>query len=305
LDLIVPTVLQMERARARTRGREEKRGSAARRRVELVGLHVDAVKCFDKLPWDISEHVLGKAGLAKGVLRGLMSYERSLERHMAVGAHFHRRGIRAANGFGQGSAMSILPVLLNTTVWQRVLEARGFTGKAFAYVDDRNLVTDDPAELQRAFTDTVDYDASIGAEINLEPGKTEFWAIGDDAAISGIKISARAGKPLGRVAIAKVVGFQLFAKANEGKVMQERLEKAAARFERIAGLPQQWPVRTQVAAAAAGAVLTYGAWAAPPNGRRRKDARQKAAKCLWRWEPTAVAREILFTVLAPGHRVDL
>ena len=281
-------------------------------------------------------------GMDDGVLRALAAMYRQLRRAFrlagALGAWW-----QATNGILQGCPLSVILINLLTTVWKMEIDTmrrhvvvttatlpplleqpRAAPGQQpppprlraqgpgredlcpLGYADDTQAITLEPRPGAQGVPDSqavVDRTAVWLADTgqNANAAKSSSWRMSDQLArpvtLHGVPIPlAREFKQLG-------VGVRLDPERGTGPVLQERFVRGTAILRRVGCLPT-FRMREVAIGTLALAKAMYGVELADVGSRDVARLELAAVRALWGPTRTSRAKEVLWAVLTPGHRVS-
>ena len=292
----------------------------------LFGVNLDYVKCFDLIPQAVVLRVGQELGLEPGILRALTGMYRQLRRAFKVSGCLGSWW-RATNGILQGCPLSVILINLLTTVWKMEIDEmrrhvvvttralppvhgdqpdmvvhRGAGRAALCptgYADDTQAMTRTSQDRQDVCDRTAEWLRVTGQDVR--PDKSGAWALGATAAdaparLRGLEIPNKDEfRQLG-------VGIRVEARRGTGPLLQTRMDRAKAILRRIGCIP----VLRQRATALGTLALAKALWGSKLAEVGEADMRAlDSLAAIALWGPTRVSRnrEVLWSVLTPGHRV--
>ena len=308
----------------------------------LEGLSLDYVKCFDLIPQAVVLRIARELGMDDGVLRALAAMYRQLRRAFrlagALGAWW-----QATNGILQGCPLSVILINILTTVWKMEIDTmrrhvvvataalpplleqpRAAPGQPLpsprlrtqgpgradlcplGYADDTQAITLEPRpgapgvpDSQAVVDRTAVWLADTGQSANA--AKSSSWRMSDQQAqpvtLHGVPIPlAREFKQLG-------IGVRLDPEKGTGPVLQERFARGTTILRRVGCLPT-FRMREVAIGTLALAKAMYGVELADVGSRDVARLELAAVRALWGPTRTSRAKEVLWAVLVPGHRVS-
>ena len=292
----------------------------------LFGVNLDYVKCFDLIPQAVVLRVGQELGMEPGILRALTGIYRQLRRAFKVSGCLGSWW-RATNGILEGCPLSVILINLLTTVWKMEIDEmrrhvvvatralppvhgdqpdmvvqRGAGRAALCptgYADDTQAMTRTSQDRQDVCDRTAEWLQITGQDVR--PDKSGAWALGATAAdaparLRGLEIPNKDEfRQLG-------VGIRVEARRGTGPLLQTRMDRAKAILRRIGCIP----VLRQRATALGTLALAKALWGSELAEVGEADMRAlDSLAAIALWGPTRVSRnrEVLWSVLTPGHRV--
>ncbi len=131
-----------------------------------VGALLDYENVFDLFSPDLARALFIKAGLPENLAHQLHSLYSDLHRYFKL-AGTYGAVVHQTNGCPQGCSFSLFAANLYVTTLFTFLEAHHPSVAVGAFLDDRNVRTEDPDELERVLMKICEYDSTAGHKTNL------------------------------------------------------------------------------------------------------------------------------------------
>ena len=265
----------------------------------LRGFGLDYSKCFDKVPIEIVLRLAEACGLGSWILAPTRSMYRRLKRRFkllgGVGEVF-----QSTNGILQGCPLSVILLNLLVSVWMRAVETEAPGARPLGYADDTGATAAEQKPLQQALDLTGEFAGLTGQELNAK--KSNAWATSTCSSAAPLTLH---GVELPSVTATKQLGAQLaFTKRRRCEVMNARTNDAKDVAHRVALAPLSASERGEMVATAAVPKAVYGGAVASAAQKEADGLRQAVLTAVWGPGRKLRAREVVFTLLVPGHRVD-
>eukprot|EP00971_Amphidinium_carterae_P344495 6484930-Amphidinium_carterae.1 len=144
-------------------------------------LNMDAVKCFDRIPWDSACRATLSAGVNPDVVRALSSFWFQHERTLSCAGRLDTCAFRVSRSVLQGCALSVLSTVCVTAQWHSVIIRPGITAQAF--MDDRTVGATSATILEEVWADSQQWEGENGWQINAR--KSEVLVVSPPAQTPG------------------------------------------------------------------------------------------------------------------------
>jgi hypothetical protein len=223
-----------------------------------------------------------------------------IRRHFSVGGYFDVAAVEALCGFAQGDALSLLWAAVALAVWASFVSDEG--GEAQAYVDDRYIITRSQLTLQRIVQETIIHDGIAGLKLNKEKCAATASSVGARRSLKRLKV--------GRNCIKVATGFKAIGHSISGaskvnlKLCKHRLRLGMAtnrrvKSSKILSRHQKSLGVCRVAMPQAG----FGNWLTGVTSMAAKGFTTTASRILWGSGGKSRAKELLLSLVLPGHAV--
>ena len=268
----------------------------------LSGISLDYSKCFDRVPVDIVFSLAEHCGFDGGVLRAMRAMYKQLRRrfslHGSVGEEF-----RATNGILQGCPLSVVLLNLLVHTWAKALETEAPGVDPFGFADDTGATASDSSLLEPAVATTAEFAKLTGQQLNAE--KSKLWSTDAASEASGLPALCIDGGSFGVVRDLKCLGAHVrFRRGLSNPTMQQRIQNGIVCAGRIAWCQLPFHLRIEMVASLVVQSSLYGVESGGPVAVALHRLQSACLKAVWGLNRQLRARELVFTLLAPGHRVD-
>ena len=268
---------------------------------ELSGISLDYSKCFDRVPIEIVFKVAEQCGMDGGILRAMRAMYKQLRRRFVlnggVGAPFH-----STNGILQGCPLSIVFLNLLVHVWVAAVEHGAPNVDPAGYADDTGALTGDAAELQPVADITQCFATLTGQQLNVEKSKCFSTTSAGRNSLAQLE---RDGGKFAVVKSLRCLGAHLRADINEAnEVLKTRAIQAIKAARRIAWTSLPFRVKIELTSALVVQPALYGVQVGGMTAKLLNELQSACMKAVWGLTRKLRAKELVLTLLMPGHRVD-
>eukprot|EP00971_Amphidinium_carterae_P118353 2344995-Amphidinium_carterae.1 len=108
---------------------------------------LDATKCFDHMIHHVALRTAQSHGFPVRLIRALGAFYACQARRYSAGGYLDTECVNPLRGFNQGDALSVWITNSEVESWQASLPD---TVQTWSFLDDRNIVADNPNDLQEA-----------------------------------------------------------------------------------------------------------------------------------------------------------
>eukprot|EP01059_Diplonema_ambulator_P006674 TRINITY_DN162_c0_g3_i3.p1 TRINITY_DN162_c0_g3~~TRINITY_DN162_c0_g3_i3.p1 ORF type:complete len:1446 (+),score=342.28 TRINITY_DN162_c0_g3_i3:2232-6569(+) len=263
----------------------------------LVGLSLDFVKCFDRVPQGLVLELVEDLGMDSGVLRALRGMYAALRNRRrfryttGVGQPFE-----TTNGILQGCPISVVLVNALLAVLMKRVEDR-YGVDTVSYADDAYFMTRLPEMLQGAADELVAFCEMVGMELSVLKSRT-FSTAG-----KAPRIKAQRGKTLQSTKVLSVLGTEI---GTDGAVqMDARIKgKLVPAVRKLMALPLSMKQKAWIVSSSILPSYLYCVPYNPPSESGMKQLTTAIACCLWGPRYRTRSPDALLTVLYPAHTHD-
>ena len=263
-----------------------------------LGVTVDLVKCFNRIPRRPVLAALAKMGVPQAYLTALNAMFQQLSRFLEIGGQIGEPQT-STSGVPEGCCFSIVCMLALTAWTSAIIEAASDTTACVAYADNWELIADSYNALVDALTAMIRFVDDLHVEIASD--KSWVWATHAPERKLLREVSI-----LGRSFPLKHVSTDLGCDVSYGRCItklttKKRIAKAKRVLARVG--KKQWPkkVKCSVAKQLAPAIISYGSELTFYSKTDFKGTRAACCRAVCRSRGGANPHLALF---APGDAVD-
>ena len=267
---------------------------------DLTGFVLDWSKCFDRVPIEIVLKLAEHMGMPAGVHSALAGMYRSLRRRFRLSGHVGP-SFASTNGIIQGCPLSVLLLNALMNVWASAIRSRAPSVKPAVFADDAGGYSPCSEDVQQALDVTGRFATVTKQKLNVD--KSKVWSTaGSSAHLHGLSLG---GGALQQTTGTRVVGAHLRFRVGERNVTgEDRVAKGIAIAKRIRWTPLPMFLRVRMVAS----LVNPGAlYAFPASGLPQQflnSLRSAVTSAIWGTQRKLRCRELVLTLLAPGHVVD-
>ena len=267
----------------------------------LVGLVLDWSKCFDRVPVDLVLRLSQELGMPEGVLNGLSGMYAQLRRRFRIGGHVGT-AFRASNGIIQGCPLSVMLLNILMNVWARAVRSEAPEVTPAVFADDVGAYTSSVSAAQRALAVTGRFATITRQRLNTD--KSKVWATTAESRSSLNNLTLQ-GKPLQQTKGSRIVGAHLrFTYGERNTTGEKRVENGIVIAKRIRWAPLPMFLRAKLIASLVNPGSLYGYPVAGLPQVSMNAIRSAVMSAVWGTRRKLRCRELVFTLLVPGHLVD-
>ena len=194
----------------------------------LLGVSLDASKCFDRIDWMQVAKLACEQGVSHGVVRAILSYYLVHKRYASLGGRMDGQAWQLSRGLLQGCSLSVAFTLSLVSHWHHSL---GANIRSISFIDDRIMLAQSSEHLEEAWEISMQWDRSHGWAVNV--CKTVGFAVG------GAPPQLEAdGECISQPLVFKYLGSEIHLACHQSRVvLKQRLCTAFATLKRIGQLP--------------------------------------------------------------------
>eukprot|EP00971_Amphidinium_carterae_P322876 6417325-Amphidinium_carterae.1 len=159
---------------------------------------LDATKCFDHMLHHVTLQTAQRHGFPVRLIRALGAFYCCQARRYSAGGYLDAESVNPLRGFNQGDALSVWLTNSEVESWQASLPDNAQTS---SFLDDRNIVAENPDDLQAALAASDAWEREHGWVLNVAKSKIIGVEIGikrPDLDVQGSR-TATAIRTAGRV----------------------------------------------------------------------------------------------------------
>ena len=276
--------------------------TAAATKQAQSALLIDKSLCFDSLAPQLLAALLTRLQVPDSLVGTYLDQIVRCQRVMCINGHLGQP-FMAQRGLPQGCIFSVLGIKLIMTIFSiRLAKLEGVC--SFFYFDDVSHVAAQPKDLARALQAHELFDKLAQLTTNVK--KTQLVSNGwMNMRLKRHGQLAYLGHVIEAVSMGILLGVEIATREIADTPWRAKCVQAQRQMRRIALLPIPADVRVQVAAQLSGAALAFSAWLHWPGRTDLSKWRKSAAKLLWKRTQSWASQAVMWTLLAPGHRLDL
>ena len=188
----------------------------------LMGIALDASKCFDRVRWSGMWKLLQDWHLPGHLIRALASFYCTHQRHTVIRNRLDTTEWAVGAGLLQGCPLSVLCTVSLVATWHSSIEP---PTSGQSYIDDRLLLSPDPHSLQAAWQQSETWNDQNGRTVNY------------DKSVCLSTEPLRLDLPIPQVRSFGYLGHDVRSGVSHRKHLQQRARKAALTATRISRLP--------------------------------------------------------------------
>jgi len=268
---------------------------------ELSGMSLDYSKCFDRVPIEIVLEVAERCGMDAGIMRAMRAMYKQLRRRFvlngAVGKPF-----QSTNGILQGCPLSIVFLNLLVHTWATAVKEEAPEADPSGYADDTGAVVESAADLQPVANTTDEFAKLTGQKLNVEKSKCWSTASEGESALGELQLD---GGHFAVVKSLRCLGAHLRAtKGGKNTTLEDRIVHAVQVARRIAWIGLPFRVKAELTSSLVVQASLYGVQVGGLTAKLLNQLQSACMKAVWGMSRKLRAKELVMTLLLPGHRVD-
>jgi len=267
----------------------------------LFGLSLDYGKCFDRIPVHIVMELAIAAGMPQRLVKPLRSLYARLTRRFRVG-----RGIgqefKSTNGIIQGCPLSVILLNLLVNVWARAVKAEVPAACPSGYADDTGATSSKLEPMQGVLNVTGHFAKLTGQVLNA--GKSHSWctSAGGRRQLGTLTLM---GKEVPATTGGRLLGAHISFQGGVRNLLGEcRVERGITVCERIRWAPLPMHVRANLLASLVLPSSLYGFSVSGLTCSLVDSLTSAVMRALWGTTRKLRSKEIVLSLLVPGHLVD-
>ena len=141
----------------------------------VVGISLDASKCFDRIDWAQVAQLACDEGVNHGIIRAVLGFYTSHARYASLGGRMDGVPWVITRGLLQGCSLSVAFTLSLVSRWHYVL---GNNLKTLSFVDDRIILARCGGDLSEGWQASQQWDREHGWQVNT--AKTVGFVLGEE-----------------------------------------------------------------------------------------------------------------------------
>ena len=267
----------------------------------LYGLSLDYGKCFDRIPFHIVLELARVRGMSPRLLVPLKSLYANLTRRFRFGRALGRE-FKSTNGIIQGCPLSVVLLNLLVDVWAKSLKCEVPAAMPCGYADDTGMTSLEAASVQSTMDLTGTFATLTGQCLNAK--KSHYWSTGsaDDCELLSVHLHGEAAT---RSDGGRMLGAHVAYRRNvKNDLVLQRVSRGITVAERIRWAPLPMRARVQLLTSLVLPSTMYGFSVGCMTVQSMNSLTSAIMRAAWGTKRSLRSKEIVLSLLAPGHLVD-
>ena len=267
----------------------------------LFGLSLDYGKCFDRVPIHIVLQLAQEYGMSCKIVKPLRTLYASLTRRFRFGNALGKEFV-STNGIIQGCPLSVVLLNILVSVWTNSVKSEVPMADPCGYADDTGMTSSSSSTLQQTLELTGNFASITGQVLNAKKSQSWTTESSREGDLQGLSLmgeevpSSKGGRLLGaHVAVRRGV---------KNALGEKRVKRGIVVAERIRWAPLPMACRARLLASLVIPAAMYRFSVSVFTCHQVNSLTSAIMRTLWGTRRALRSRDVVLSLLVPGHRVD-